>query len=650
MRRRFAASALTAVMLTALLPAALAAQTGPKDAEPAVTGINAAVLDTLPFADRQDFDDARRGFVATVEDAQADAYVFLQGSAPSTVNPSLWRLAQLNALHGLFTVADGIYQVRGFSLGNMTLIEGQTGVIVVDPLSTVGAARAALDLYFTHRPKRPVLAVIVTHSHGDHYGGIKGVVSDAEVASGRPSVIAPAGFMDAVVAESVIAGPAMGRRAQYQFGSRLPRGPRGNVDAGLGKNESRGEGGRSVIAPTIEIRQPFETHTLDGVEFVFQLTPASEAPAELHFYLPASRVLDLAENATQTMHNLLPLRGTEVRDAHGWSGFLGSALERFPDAEILIAQHHWPVWGPARVNAALRKQRDLYKFIHDQTVRLMSHGLTATEIAETLSLPPSLASHWAARGYYGTLSHNSKAVYQKYIGWYDGNPANLNALPPVDAGKRYVEYMGGADAVLARARADFKAGRYRWVAQVVSHVVHADPNNAEARALAADAMEQMGYLSESATWRNAYLTAALELRNGPPPARIARLDADMLRAMPIGRVFDVIATRLNADLAAGMTAVINWEFTDTGERLALTLENAAMTHVIGKAAPAPTLSVEMPRSLFEQVLLGVEPLDAAMRQGRVTSSGDVTALSRLMAMLDEFDAGFPLVEPRFPRQ
>jgi alkyl sulfatase BDS1-like metallo-beta-lactamase superfamily hydrolase len=626
-----------------------AAAQAPRDAEPPVAAANRAVLSQLPFAGRQDFDDARRGFVATVPNAANPAlYSFLDAEAPPTVNPSLWRQAQLNAIHGLFKVTDGIYQVRGFSLANVTIVEGATGLIVIDPLSTVGAAREAMALYFAHRPQRPVLAVVYTHSHSDHYGGVKGVTSDADVASRKTAIIAPAGFMEAVVSESVIAGNAMARRAQYQFGTPLPRGARGNVDAGLGKNDSRGAAGRSLIAPTDSIVQPIETRTIDGVAITFQLAPASEAPAEMHLYFPQTHVLDTAENATHNLHNLLPLRGTEVRDANRWSKYLTAALERFGgDAQVLIAQHHWPVWGNDRVTDRLRKQRDLYKFVHDQSVRMMNQGFAPSEIAEALTLPPGLEREWSARGYYGTLSHDSKAVYQKYLGWYDGNPATLNVLPPENEGKKYVEYMGGAAAVIAKAREDFKAGQYRWVAEVMNRVVFAEPKNTEARALAADAFEQLGYLAESATWRNAYLLAAQELRQGPPVSRNRpAVDPDMLHAMPLELVFDYLATSLNAPRAAATRMVVNWRFTDTRESLASTLDDAALTYVVGKEAVGADATVTLTRPVFEAAILRQRTLADAQQRGEMTVSGNAGRLTELMALFDDFDAGFAIVEPR----
>ncbi len=648
-------SSLTAAVMGLVLAIAAhaAGQTpGPRPVEPAVRAVHEAALRALPFSDRQDFDDARRGFIATLPEAERSGrYAFLDAeTAPDTVHPSLWRLARLNAIHGLFEIVPGVYQVRGFALANITFIEGATGVIVVDPLGSVGSAKAALDLYLAHRPKRPVTAVIYTHSHSDHYGGARGVIDPADVAAGRVVVVAPAGFMHAVIAESVVAGNAMGRRAAYQFGTPLPRGPRGSVDAGLGKIDGLGAPARSVIAPTTSITEPIATRVIDGVSMVFQLTPNTEAPAELHLFLPKQRVLNLAENATKTMHNLLPFRGTEVRDASAWSTHLGDALERFgADTDVLIAQHHWPTWGRGRVARALANQRDLYKYIHDQSVRLMNHGYVPAEIAEALVLPPGLANDWAARGYYGTLAHNAKAVYQKYLGWYDANPATLNPLPETEAAKKYVEYFGGAPAVIAKARADFASGQYRWVAEVLRHVVYADPANREARALAADAFEQMGYASEAATWRNAYLLGAQELRQGPPGARPALLDAEMVHAMPLGVVFDVLGTHVNGPRAWAYELTVGWTLSDTKEQVTVTLRNGALTWVAGARAAVAAATVTLTRAAFESVVLGRQGLRDAVDGGAVSVTGDVSAAATLFDVLDRFDAGFAIVEPRRPQ-
>ncbi len=405
----------------------------------------------LPPDDGADLERVRRGFVGTLTDARVESdgrvswdlspFAFEREDAcPDTVHPGLWRHAKLNLEHGLFKVTDGVYQVRGFSPANMTIVEGTTGLIIIDTLFTPGAARAALDLYFAHRPRKPVVAVIYSHSHPDHFGGVGGLVSPADVAAGKTQVIAPAGFMEALISESVTGANAKARRAEYQFGIPLPPGERGNVDEGLGKLNSRGPNGAGpVIAPTDTIQQPTETRSLDGVTLIFELALDSEAPAEMLIYLPQSHVLDVAEDATHTLHNLLPFRGTLVRDANRWSQYLNVALDRFgPDAQVMIAQHNWPVWDNERVRARLANQRDLYKYIHDQTIRLLNQGLGPTEIAASLTPPPGLESDWSTRGYYGTISHDSKAVYQRYLGWYDGNPATLNPLPRVEEAQKLV--------------------------------------------------------------------------------------------------------------------------------------------------------------------------------------------------------------------
>src|SRR6185369_7505577 len=450
----------------------------PKDATPTTRAQNRAVLDALPFGDAQDFEDARRGFIGSLPEVEIKndrgrvvwslkEYAFLtEEQAPPTVNPSLWRQARLNMHHGLFLVTDRIYQIRGFDISNMTIIEGERGLIVIDPLISTEVARAGLDLYTAHRGRRPVTAVIYTHSHTDHYGGVRGVVDEAEVKAGAVEIIAPAGFMEEIVSENVLAGTPMIRRAQFQFGATLPKGPRGQVDAGLGKVTSRGT--VTLIPPTRLITAPVETRRIDGVEIVFQLTPETEAPAEMHMFHPGLRALNLAENGTHTLHNTYPIRGAQVRDANAWAKYLDEARDRFGrHADVVFAQHHWPIWGNARVLEYMARQRDLYKYLHDQTVRLMNHGEKPAEIAERLVLPRSQASTWHVRGYYGTLSHNAKSVYQRYVGWYDGNPANLNPLPPVERAQKYVEYMGGADAVVARAREDFTRGEYRFVAEAL---------------------------------------------------------------------------------------------------------------------------------------------------------------------------------------
>src|SRR5215471_15943057 len=492
------------------------AKQSPKEASASIAARQAEVRKTLPFADTADFDDASRGFLGTIENAKIvsasgrvvwslEPYGFLsEAEAPATVNPSLWRQSRLNMNHGLFEVVAGVYQVRGLDIANMTLIEGDSGVIVVDTLTSIEGARAGMELYFKHRGRRPIAAVIFTHTHTDHWGGARGVLDEAMLASGKVPIIAPNFFIEHAVSENIIAGPAMLRRAQYQFGPLLAKGARGHVDCGLGKTMAAGS--VALLRPTDLIMETGDRRVIDGVEFEFQMAPNSEAPAEMHFYLPRYRLLNLAENCTHNFHNLLPFRGADVRDALAWSKYLTEALTMWGGrAEAMCGQHHWPVWGSERIDTMIRQQRDTYKFAHDQTIRLMNHGLNASEIAGTIRLPKSLEGAWHARGYYGHIRHNVKAIYQKYLGWYDANPVNLDPPPPVEAGKKYVEYMGGAEAILARARADFDKGEFRFVAQALSHLVFADPDNQAARALLADTFEQLGYAAESSTWRNAYL-------------------------------------------------------------------------------------------------------------------------------------------------
>ena len=622
-----------------------------RDAAPATRAANEAMAAGLPFADVADFEAARRGLVAPIPEGMVRTasgtvlwnlgeYEFIDGElAPATVNPSLWRMARLNLANGLFKVTERLYQLRGFDIANMTVIEGDSGLILIDPLTTAEVARAALDLYFVHRPKRPVVAVIYTHSHLDHYGGVRGVVDEAEVKAGKVSVIAPAGFMEAVSGENVLAGLPMIRRAQFQFGHLLPRGPRGQVDAGLGKGVARGTPG--LIAPTLSIAKPVEEHTIDGIRIVFQLAPETEAPAEMHMFYPQFGVLNMAENACPLLHNFIPLRGAVARDPRIWAKYIGDAIAMYgPATEILIGQHHWPVWGRAAIVDYLEAQRDLYKHIHDQTLRYMNKGWRPAEIAEAIDLPPGLAERWSVRGYYGTVNHNVKAVYQRYLSWYDGNPCNLHPLPPAPAARKFVEYMGGAPAVIARARADFDRGEYRWVAQVMKEVVYAEPDNKEARELCADALEQMGYQAESATWRNAFLYGAQELRHGvfQIPAR-ATMGADTLAGLATDVFFDLMAIRLDAARAAGQSMVLNWQFTDRAEKLVLTLKHSTLTHRLGEWSDTASTSIITTRAVLDSIVLRkTTPLDA-IASGALRIEGDPSRLAALFGMLEQ-PAGF----------
>jgi alkyl sulfatase BDS1-like metallo-beta-lactamase superfamily hydrolase len=630
----------------------------PKDASASVIAQHAATLKALPFLDTRDFEEASHGFLGTLENARItsaqgrvvwslEPYGFLsEEKAPPTVDPSLWRQSRLNMNHGLFEVVPGVYQVRGLDIANMTLIEGERGVIVVDTLTSIEGARAAMELYFQHRGKRTVAAVIFTHTHTDHWGGARGVLDDAAPAGGKIPIIAPNLFMEHAVSENIIAGPAMLRRAQYQFGPFLARGSRGQVDCGLGK--SMAAGSVALLRPSDLIMATGDKRTIDGLEFEFQMAPNSEAPAEMHFFVPRYKLLNLAENCTHNFHNLLPFRGADVRDALAWSKYLGEALRMWGGkADAMCGQHHWPVWGAARIDTMIRQQRDLYKFAHDQTIRLMNHGLTATEIAETIKLPASLDGAWHARGYYGHIRHNVKAIYQKYLGWYDANPVHLDPLPPVESGKKYVEYMGGAEAILARAARDFAKGEFRFVAQAVSHLVFADPDNQAARALLADTFEQLGYLAESATWRNAYLFGAQELRQGMPKAPPRPpMPRETLAALRTEQLWDVLGVRLNGPKAEGKHIVFNWRFTDTHETFVLTLENCALTFIAGAQAATADASFTLARGVLDEVIAKQTTFPEAVTSGKIKFTGDPMRLGELMALMDEFPRMFEIVEPR----
>ena len=604
------------------------------DATAATSAAQRAAAAALPTEDGADAARAARGFVATIPDAAIDqvwslaSYEFIDGDAPDTVHPGLWRQAKLNGRHGLFEVAPGIHQVRGFDLSTVTFVAGERGIIVIDPLTSAAPAAAALALYRQHLGDRPVTAIIYTHCHVDHYGGVRGVLPES---GALPPIYAPEGFLRHAVSENVLCGNVMGRRATYMYGALLPIDAKGHVDCGLGKAVSRGA--VALVPPTISITRTGERHVVDGVEIVFQLTPDTEAPAEMNFYFPGSKALCIAENCTCHLHNLYTPRGAPVRDARNWSRYIDEALALFGgDAAVIFASHHWPRWGRADIRDFLLQQRDLYKVIHDQTLRLANHGLTATEIAEQLTLPPGLAAQWHTRGLYGTLNHNAKAVYQRYLGGFDGNPATLHPLPPVEAGRRYVAAMGGAEGVLAEGRRAFDAGDYRWVAELVNHLVFAEPGNSAARSLQADALEQMGYQSESGPWRDFYLTGAFELRNPRPPARGPRQGAlGQLRSLPGDQLVEAMAIRLDAHRAPDLRFTL--AFADTGEAFAIEVSNGVLHHRPATAAPDVTLS----RATLVALVGGEEVADAP--------TGDTAALDELLAVLDRFDFWFNIIEP-----
>jgi alkyl sulfatase BDS1-like metallo-beta-lactamase superfamily hydrolase len=613
---------------------------------PSVAAAHTALLQSLPFEDRQDFEDAQRGFVRRLEPCVVraadgrvvwdnDSYAFLDDPAPGSVNPSLWRQSQLNAIQGLFEVVPGIYQVRGLDLSNVTFVEGQRGVLVIDPLISIETAAAALALYRTHRGDRPVVGVIYTHSHGDHFGGVKGVTSQADVDAGRCVILAPAGFMEHAVAENIYAGPAMTRRAGYMYGAALERGPRGQVGAGLGQTTSTGT--FSLIAPTDSITETGQTRVVDGIAMEFQLTPGTEAPAEMNILFPDHAALCMAENTTHVLHNILTIRGALVRDARVWSRYITEAIDRYGERiAVVFASHHWPTWGRERAIEYLELQRDLYAYLHDQTLRLLNQGLTGSEIAEAMQLPPALEHAWHARGYYGSVSHNVKAVYQRYMGWYDGNPAHLWTHPPVEAGRRYVAAIGGPDRVLEVARAAFEQGDLRWVAELVSHLVFAAPDHAEARALLADALEQLGFGAENGTWRSAYLAGATELRKGSFGTPASTASPDMLAALTPEQIFDAIAIRVDGPRAWDLRLAIGLELTDTGERYRLDLRNGVLV-----SRPGTTEGVDVLLRLERAAL----PLLLGGTLEGIDVDGDASVLPRLMTVLEAPDPDFAIVTP-----
>ena len=610
--------------------------------------------------DPEDFTRAQRGFIASLEDTKiTDAlgrqagdigrYDFLKGDAPDTVHPNLWRHAKLNVNHGLFEVTEGVWQVRGYDISNITFIKSNTGWIVVDPLTVEATARASYELITKHLGHRPVVAVIYTHSHGDHFGGVLGVTSQAEVDAGTCQVIAPVGFLHEVVGENVIAGPAMGRRALYQFGPLLPPGPRGHVDCGLGNSIPIGP--NTLIAPNRDITYTGEEMVIDGVRVVYQLTPETEAPAEMNFFFPDFDALCMAENCSHTMHNLIPIRGALVRNSLRWSKYINEAIELFgAQTKVLFTSHNWPRWGQEDAVEFLGLQRDLYKWMHDQTMRLANQGLVPTEIASTLKLPDDFLAQEHTHGYYGDLVHNSKAVYQRYLSWYDGNPANLNKLPPVEVGQRYVALAGGADKVITAGQEALANGDYRWGAELVNHLVFADPTNTEARALQADLLEQLGYQSESSTFRNAYLMGAQELRHGTPnlPASPARARG-ILVAMTVEQIFDTISVRLNSEAVGGLSLKLNWTFPDMAgtvdEKWVLALSHRTLYGVQGRHDSEAVASISINRSLLIDILTQQTTFIDQINAGNITLDGDGAALLNIFGNIDTNAPGFAIVEP-----
>lgn len=651
-------------LIVATVSALYAAKIQAQSATTATEQANAAVLDSLPFQNTRDFENARRGFIATLDESRTPNarggiaydtawYEFLEGEAPPTVNPSLWRQSTLNAINGLFEVTEGIYQVRGIDLANVSFIRGETGWIVVDPLMSTETAEAAIDLLRRHVEDAPVSAIIFTHSHIDHFGGGRAVADPRRIASGDQHLIAPEGFFIESVNENLMAGNTMSRRAMYMYGNLLPRSPVGTVGSGLGTTTSSGN--HTIIEPTIDISsdttQGAEPTVLDvdGVEMWFHNTPGAEAPAELMFWIPKYKALMQAEEINHTLHNLYTLRGAVVRNGLLWSRYIHDTINRYGDeVEISFGSHHWPTWGNEEIVAFWNGQRDIYRYIHDEVLRLANHGKTMLEVAEEIRLPDSLATQFANRGYYGSVSHNAKSQYQLYFGWFSGNPSELWELPPEGEAAKFVEYAGGSAAVIERARKDFDAGNYRWVATALNHVVFAEPDNREAAHLLADTLEQLGFQAESGPWRNFYLTGAKELRDGVQPSEspIKTSSPDFIRALALRTYLDYLAVRLNGPKAAEAGAMtINLVLPDIDEEVGIVVGNGVMNYTIGRLTDGADTTVTMDRAVLDDINLRVRTMDEARTSGEVQVEGDEGKFGEFLNLLDTFELYFNIVTP-----
>ncbi len=650
--------ALAGVCSTSLISLPVLAQEGAKDATAQTKSANDALYGQLPFTDKTDFMNAHKGFIAPlpselIKGKQGNVvwapqqYAFIKEGekAPDTVNPSLWRQSQLINIGGLFQVTDGVYQIRNLDLSNMTIMEGKEGITVIDPLVSAETAKVGMDLYYKNRGKRPVVAVIYTHSHVDHYGGVRGVIDEADVKSGKVKVYAPAGFMKEAVSENIMAGNAMSRRASYMYGNLLKPDAKGQVGAGLGTTTSAGT--VTLIEPTNYITHTGQKEVIDGLTYDFMMAPGSEAPSEMLWYVEEKGMIEAAEDVTHTLHNTYSLRGAKIRDPLAWSKYINDVIGRWGGkANIIIAQHHWPTWGNENVVKLMKSQRDMYRYINDQTLRMANQGLTRDEIAANFKLPSGLEKSWASRGYYGSVSHDVKATYVFYLGWFNGNPATLNELPPVDAAKKYVDYMGGADAIMQKAKTDYAQGNYRWVAQVTNNIVFADPSNKEARNLEADALEQMGYQAESGPWRNFYLTGAQELRNGVVKGATPNTASpDTVKAMSPEMFFDYLAVHINGEKAANAQAVFNVDLGADGGKYKLELENGVLNHSADAQASNADASITLNRATLNKIILKEESLKQAEEKGDVQISGNHAKLDEFLGYLDSFDFWFNMVTP-----
>lgn len=616
---------------------------------------NDAVYTALDFGDKEEFDCAQKGLIAAPEALELKdengkviwsqkAYSFVENGAeaPATVNPSLWRDTQLNHIYGLFEVTDGIYQVRGYDMSNMTLIEGKTGWIVFDPLMSMECSKAAMQLVEEHLGKRPVTGIVISHPHVDHYGGIKGIVSEEEVTDRKIPIIVPDGFEEHAISENVYAGNAMGRRANYQYGTMLESAPQGTLAMGIGMGQSKGT--ITYITPNDIIKDTGEKRTVDGVTMEFQMTPGTEAPAEMNTWFPQKNALWLAENCTGTLHNLYTLRGAQVRDGNAWAEYIMEAVSRYgTKVETVFQSHNWPHWENAKIREYMVDTAAVYKFINDQTLMYLNQGLTENEIANKIKLPDALAKNWYTRQYYGTVAHNSKAVYQRFMGWYDANPVHLGALDPSESAKKYVEYLGDTGAVLKKAKEDFDKGEYQWVAEITNVLVYADPENKEARYLCADALEQLGYQAESGTWRNAYLSGAKELREGTVTDDKYRASgsADTQRNMTPEMMLDYMGIRTDSNAAQDLNLKINLKITDAGENYLLTVHSGVLLYQAGVQADDADATLTMPKA----GLFAILSKDAGQQEKLIKVEGDMAVLDKLCANIIDFEFFFNIVEP-----
>jgi len=650
---------LSILLTTGLGQLALAADTA-KPATEATREANAAVLKALPFNNKQAFDDSGKGFIApldnngVVKNAKGvtvfdlTQYDFLNGdkASPDTVNPSLWRQTQIMQHYtGLFEVTEGIYQVRGLDISNITFIEAPEGVIVMDPLASAEVAKASLELYRKHRGDKPIVAVIHSHSHIDHYGGVMGVISHDDIKSGKVKIYAPAGYTEAALNEGVIGGNRQTRLSGYQYSMLVPLSPTGNMGSGLGLGPSKGT--VTFAVPTNLITQSVQKETIAGLDMEFMLAPDTEAPAEMFFYIPRYKALSTAEDAVHTLHNVYSLRGAKVRSAYNWAKYLNLANERWGgEAEVLYAPHHWPIWGKDRISDHLTKQSAAYKYINDQSIRLANSGYDMVEAAEMLQLPKELQSEWGLRGYYGTVNHDVKAAIDKQFGWYNGNPATLHPLPRVDAAKKYVDYMGGADAIIKKAQSDFDKGDYRWVMQVLMQVVYADPSNMKARNLMADASEQLGYQSEAGTWRGWYLSAAKDLREGVKPLPVVNFASpDTVAAMPLELFFDYLSIRLDGPKAEGKTIKLNLDLPDTRDKYLLVVQYGVLQYHKDQQAKDADASLTMSRDTLNEIIEGKLKVEQGVTKGTIKMKGDAKKFEEFVSLLDTFDPWYQVVLP-----